>query len=943
MQDYEWLRAYAHERSDDAFGQIVEQYGAMVYSCCFRQLRDAHLAEDATQATFLVLSKKADKLREDIVLGSWLMKTANFVCKNANKVRANRNKHEGKAADGKVLETSFESESSDWEAVSPKLDSALTSLPEKSRRAVVLHFFMGKTQKEVGKEIGCSENAVTQRIAYALKTLRSKLSRFGIILSPEVLSEYLTTNTLEPIPAGLTSGINKAVLGQGVTSGATATLAKGAMDMMFYAKVKMVAVVLGGVVLLGGAGQQIASGWVGDDVKKVPLMEKKAEQPFGPTSNGLELGLSADKLVTRMKGDGSGVKPIPLKMTFRNSGPNKLKINVWTHTFHREIINVVVTDKDGKNIIPELAIFSKKTIAPIKGSFPMLAPGSRVDYKEPLLFPGLLGKGIHSISKPGVYKIKAIYKNTANSSLMAGGVRLGSWTGTLTSNEITITVLPAEKQKFGKEVNGLAMGLSVDKNSLKLQGNSSGVSPFKMKIHFKNLQHKDLKLPSKNPGAGLYSLIYFEGKRIKGLGLNNLWKTEKDPVLEKNGILEVLPSSHLNFEKWISRVFTQPGVYTFSVKYSSGGMTPVRVPKNGIWGGDVISNTITITVLPAEKQKFGNEVNGLALGLSADRYETVMTGDASGVEPFKLQLHFKNSESITRKIKLGSLNRYMVLHIVGPKKGTVRKQFAKVNHFFANPTEMKIKGGNTYASNSVSFEDYFRHPDNKIGKINGINIKYSFLMPGTYKIKASYVQESDQTVWTGTVTSNEIEIVVKEAIDPAAVRRKKIQTLRSEIKNTKGLILQLEYLNNGFRPDKELQTKIQSQIDSLKEVCKQSGSKEAQENTDVFNMAWKLANKELKGPLKRTEKIIVDELRSKWITSRNNRRGTKSIKGVSKNQMDKIKHIEIDLFSLIEEYAGLRNPPELPKEKKNVISLQLKKAGDDLKLLYEELKKLEYQ
>src|SRR5438552_10690795 len=98
MDDWQCLSQYVHDGSQSAFRELVARHIDLVYATCRRIVRDAHLAEDATQAVFVILAKKARTLRRNTSLVGWLHNTARYVSCNALRVAANRRRHELEAA-----------------------------------------------------------------------------------------------------------------------------------------------------------------------------------------------------------------------------------------------------------------------------------------------------------------------------------------------------------------------------------------------------------------------------------------------------------------------------------------------------------------------------------------------------------------------------------------------------------------------------------------------------------------------------------------------------------------------------------------------------------------------------------------------------------------------------------------------------------------------------
>src|SRR5438093_53259 len=128
MTDRELLEAFKKSGSPDPFAEVVQRHTDMVYAVCRRILGDPHLAEDATQAVFLVLLRKAQKLSRDTLLAGWLYRTAELAARDLDKSRRSRARLEREAPRMKSEALSVEPESVDWEEIRPHLDAALVSL-----------------------------------------------------------------------------------------------------------------------------------------------------------------------------------------------------------------------------------------------------------------------------------------------------------------------------------------------------------------------------------------------------------------------------------------------------------------------------------------------------------------------------------------------------------------------------------------------------------------------------------------------------------------------------------------------------------------------------------------------------------------------------------------------------------------------------------------------
>src|SRR6516162_4517419 len=155
-EDWQLLRDYAENQSGDAFEALVSRYVNLVHSAALRQARDLHMAEEITQAVFILLARKAGSLSSRTILSGWLYRTAHYVAADALKSQRRCQQREQEAH----MQSAVEENAPDptWELLSPFLDEALMRLGEKDRQAVVLHFFEKKTFADVGNRLGMSQD-----------------------------------------------------------------------------------------------------------------------------------------------------------------------------------------------------------------------------------------------------------------------------------------------------------------------------------------------------------------------------------------------------------------------------------------------------------------------------------------------------------------------------------------------------------------------------------------------------------------------------------------------------------------------------------------------------------------------------------------------------------------------------------------------------------------
>src|SRR5260221_11892068 len=122
MNDAELLRQFGQDRSDAAFGALMQRHAGLVYSAALRQTGDAHLAEDVTQAVFIVLSRKAAALSPNVILSAWLLTTTRLTVINLRRQQAQRRRVEQASASMGAEKNYTADQPSDWAQIAPLLD-----------------------------------------------------------------------------------------------------------------------------------------------------------------------------------------------------------------------------------------------------------------------------------------------------------------------------------------------------------------------------------------------------------------------------------------------------------------------------------------------------------------------------------------------------------------------------------------------------------------------------------------------------------------------------------------------------------------------------------------------------------------------------------------------------------------------------------------------------
>jgi RNA polymerase sigma factor (sigma-70 family) len=221
VEDSELLRRYAEEGSEAAFAELVRRRIGLVYSVALRQTRgDRHRAEDATQAVFTDLARKARPLAARPILAGWMYRSAQFAA--AGLVRAEQ-RRVARELTAHLMQTSDASDEpqADWEKIRPLLDEALNEIDERDRDAIVLRFFDGRPFGEIGGRMNLSENAARMRVERALDRLQRTLARRGVTSTAAAMGLALTQQVMAA-PAGLAATVSSAALAGSAGTGAVA-------------------------------------------------------------------------------------------------------------------------------------------------------------------------------------------------------------------------------------------------------------------------------------------------------------------------------------------------------------------------------------------------------------------------------------------------------------------------------------------------------------------------------------------------------------------------------------------------------------------------------------------------------------------------------------------------------------------------------------------------
>jgi RNA polymerase sigma factor (sigma-70 family) len=359
LTDGELLESFLGRRDEAAMEVLVRRHGPMVWGVCRRLLGNHHDAEDAFQATFLVLARRAASIASRELLANWLYGVAHQTALKARATTARRKGRERQVTD--VPEPAVVDRDV-WDDLRPLLDQELSRLPDKYRAVIVLCDLEGKSRKEAAGQLGCAEGTVASRLARARAMLAKRLTLRGVALSGGALAGVLTQNAASGgVPPSVVSSTVKAAslfaAGQaaGMISVKVAALTEGVLKAMLISKLRaaLAVVLVLGFVATGAtaltrrtaAGQDGKKPTAETPVEPAAKREKEAFTAWGKQVGGLQAGLGFRPGERRAYRHG---ETVTLVVRVRNVGNETVKFK-----YIRQFLDEnppTVTGADGKAV-----------------------------------------------------------------------------------------------------------------------------------------------------------------------------------------------------------------------------------------------------------------------------------------------------------------------------------------------------------------------------------------------------------------------------------------------------------------------------------------------------------------------------------------------------------------------------------------------------------------
>jgi RNA polymerase sigma factor (sigma-70 family) len=256
LTDRQLLERFAAERGEAEFSVLVQRHGPMVLGLCRRLLGHEQDAEDAFQAAFLILARKAGSIRQTDV-GGFLYRVAYHLAVRARAHRANRTQRESQVGAARLAGPTSANALADvtWREVRQVVDEELQRLPDALRTAVVLCYLEGRTHEEAARQLGWSKGTLRRRLSRGRELLRDRLLARGLAPAAALTATlFAEGDAIAAVSATLARGAVGTAMNSTPVTPAVAALAEAGLKIVGVSKVKLATAILLAMSFLTGAG-----------------------------------------------------------------------------------------------------------------------------------------------------------------------------------------------------------------------------------------------------------------------------------------------------------------------------------------------------------------------------------------------------------------------------------------------------------------------------------------------------------------------------------------------------------------------------------------------------------------------------------------------------------------------------------------------------------------
>jgi RNA polymerase sigma factor (sigma-70 family) len=473
-KDSELINEYIKNNDSKAFEEIILRHQQMVYNSCLKVLRNPTDANDAVQATFLTLIKKAKSLKHKKSLPALLHKIGICISKNIirknirQKAREERYVMKNKRNITVISNRREAQEINILYENSAIIEEAIASLPERYSLPIIARYYEEKTEKEIGEDLGASRNTIATRLRRGLEKLHKKLTKKGVLgISTIVLIKYLGISSAEAVPAGLTASLYT-LAATGTASVVITTAVTSAITAIKIAQIKIITGTTLAILIISAVGYSIFEKFQNPEQVKHVKGTKTIENSRRPAAN-LSNQISNSRHIEN-----------------KNNPTKKLQLTITTPR-QGDIINILPNDTTTEFILELKNIAQKEISYYISGITFNFFKKEDTDKIKPInikkniynnKYRILKSEGIKiyktdiDISKfaPGEYEVKAEYKGKKLDINKKGKNILNL------SKSINITILKKDKKEDKKEVKRVGkLKKALKDNNAKVQKKAEGI------------------------------------------------------------------------------------------------------------------------------------------------------------------------------------------------------------------------------------------------------------------------------------------------------------------------------------------------------------------------------------------------------------------------------------------------------------------------------------